>query len=112
MLDVDTDNSSINNAIRIRANTARETTLILEKCGILWQIFHNGSGFGGAAYNLTFSSSTNANVLDVTHAGRIGVANTNPQSMLHLGNCEVFVQPLKFFLARIMDQVLEMLYGL
>jgi hypothetical protein len=21
--------------------------------------------------------------------GRIGVANTNPQSMLHLGNCEV-----------------------
>ncbi len=24
-----------------------------------------------------------------TRTGRIGVANTNPQSMLHLGNCEV-----------------------
>ncbi len=25
----------------------------------------------------------------ITNGGRIGVANTNPQSMLHLGNCEV-----------------------
>jgi hypothetical protein len=89
MLDVYTDNASINNVIRIRANTAREATLILERSGISWQIFHKGAGFGGAANNLTFSSSTNANVLDITQAGRIGVANTNPQSMLHLGNCEV-----------------------
>ena len=89
MLDVYTDNTSINNAIRIRSNTAREATLILERSGISWQIFHKGAGFGGAANNLTFSSSTNANVLDITQAGRIGVANTNPQSMLHLGNCEV-----------------------
>ena len=25
----------------------------------------------------------------ITRTGRIGVANTNPQSMLHSGNCEV-----------------------
>ncbi len=40
----------------------------------------------------------------INNSGRIGVANTTPQSMLHLGNCEVFGSaPVK-----IMDQVLEM----
>ncbi len=52
--------------------------------------------------------------MTITQAGRIGVANTNPQSMLHLGNCEVFgsgtVQPLLLYLVRIMDQGLEMLF--
>jgi hypothetical protein len=27
--------------------------------------------------------------MKITNGGRIGVANTNPQSMLHLGTCEV-----------------------
>jgi hypothetical protein len=27
--------------------------------------------------------------MTITQAGRVGISNTNPQSMLHLGNCEV-----------------------
>jgi hypothetical protein len=66
MLDVYTDNTSIKNAIRIRANTASEATLISERTS--WQIFHKGLGFGGSASNSTFSRSANANVLDITQA--------------------------------------------
>jgi hypothetical protein len=38
-----------------------------------------------ATYNASLSNSR----MTRTQAGRNGVANTNPQSMLHLGNCEV-----------------------
>jgi hypothetical protein len=58
MLDAYTDNASINNAIRIRANTAREASLILERSGTSWQIFNKGTGFGAAANNLSFASSS------------------------------------------------------
>jgi hypothetical protein len=38
----------------------------------------------------TYNASLSNSIMTITQAGRIGVANTNPQSMLHLGNCEVF----------------------
>ncbi len=71
MLDVYSDNTSINNTIRIRANTAREATLILERSGAIWQIINKGMGFGGAANNLSICSSIKSDILEITPAGNI-----------------------------------------
>jgi hypothetical protein len=57
---------------------------------------HNGGGFNdGLSINawdgISFctGANTRAERMRINNSGRIGVANTNPQSMLHLGNCEV-----------------------
>jgi hypothetical protein len=63
----------------------------------------NGSDTGNTIWqntgNLGISANTGNNIIfyignglermRINNSGRIGVANTNPQSMLHLGNCEV-----------------------
>jgi hypothetical protein len=92
MLDVYTDKTSINNAIRIRSNTAREATLILERSENSWQVFHQGSGFGGAANNLTFCSSSNANVLDITQTGNVGIGIDDPRGKLDIYNGNLVVR--------------------
>jgi len=40
---------------------------------------------GGGSYGILIDTNNNVNM-----NGRVGISNTNPQSMLHLGNCEVF----------------------
>ncbi len=89
-LDVYTDKTSINNSIRIRANTAREATLILERSGVAWQIFNKGSGYGGATNNLSFSSSGNSQILVMTQAGNVGIGNPSPMALLSLGRPDVY----------------------
>jgi hypothetical protein len=76
-LDVYTDNTSTNNSIIIRANTAREATLILERSGKVWQIFNKGSGYTGSVYNLSFSSTTVSSILEMTQSGYIGIGTTS-----------------------------------
>jgi hypothetical protein len=47
------------------------------------------SGSGG--YGVLIDTSNNVNMKGkLIVNGRVGISNTNPQSMLHLGNCEVF----------------------
>ena len=90
MLDVYTDNTSINNAIRIRANTAREATLILDRSGTIWSIFNKGSGFGGATNNLSFSSSSTSHIMEITQSGNVGINNTSPSEKLDVtGNTKI-----------------------
>jgi hypothetical protein len=57
---------------------------------------HNGGGFNNglsinAWHGISFCTGSNrkAERMRISNGGRVGVANTNPQSMLHLGNCEV-----------------------
>ena len=57
---------------------------------------HLGDGFcdglsinGWDGISFCTGANTRAERMRITNGGRIGVANTNPQSMLHLGNCEV-----------------------
>ena len=90
MLDVYTDNTSINNTIRIRANTAREATLILDRSGTIWSIFNKGSGFGGATNNLSFSSSSTSQIMEMTQSGNVGINNTSPSEKLDVtGNTKI-----------------------
>jgi hypothetical protein len=38
---------------------------------------------------LYFFNVNDAERMRITNGGRVGISNTNPQAMLHLGNCEV-----------------------
>jgi hypothetical protein len=46
-------------------------------------VFLTNNSWDSSDYNMSHER------MRITRGGRIGVANTNPQSMLHLGNCEV-----------------------
>jgi hypothetical protein len=89
MFDVYSDNSTINNAIRIRSHTSREATLILERTGSIWQILNKGSGFIGTASNLSFASSTKSEILEITPAGNVGIGNPTPIGMLSIGRPDI-----------------------
>ncbi len=55
----------------------------------IWQNTGNLGISANTGNNITFAIGHGSERMRITNGGRIGVANTNPQSMLHLGNCEV-----------------------
>ena len=55
----------------------------------IWQNTGNLGISANTGNNILFHIGNGLERMRINNSGRIGVANTNPQSMLHLGNCEV-----------------------
>jgi hypothetical protein len=83
MLDVYTDNSTFNNYVRVRGNTAREAGILLERTGTQWYIQNKGTGFPTSSNNLAFSTPTTS-ILELTTTGRVGIGIINPYTICHI----------------------------
>ena len=83
-LDIYSDNTSKNQYIRVRANTAREAGIKLDRSGVSWDITNKGAGFTTSVNNLCFGSSSVSSVLELTQSGNVGIGTINPNASLEL----------------------------
>jgi hypothetical protein len=79
LLDVYTNDGSINNYIRVRATTPREAGITFDRNGTLWIIFNKGTGFTEVC-NLCFQSSSVSSALEITQSGNVCIGTTTTKS--------------------------------